>query len=564
MKPLRKTGLRIALSLVGLGLLCVITIGFWPKSGDGQPGVTFNIGKTETHSSLSSASTSSASDHSTFSARRVLLVADQPHALSRRVATLLAQKLKDCPQIEQLELTNSRAMPAGCAAPDLFLRLDLVELRTTGVLAVSGSLKATVTAALGSTPWQSSSYYSEDSTPPLVNFIWNATLETDTTFSGLRSDRYAAAAESIAEELGKSIRKQLEEFSVKYPPLPEVPAEFYGPYQPVADFDFLKDLKAARACSYHGLLTHNQTFWQFHTATNPVPELQSILRQLEAAGWKFSSANLTNTGDYHLRGRQGDDELEIFRHRPDRAFFSSPEKPETSMEFIVHYRQPFSRAEREAVLEKLFTESCPIETLLPFQNSFSRAQRDKFFALVEKSPAASPQACVQLADIYLDRKQTNAAVNMLLRAKALTATVKDAASLQSSIEAAANKISLGKTLPLEVTPEICRELGFLEITNLTQTIEQERTLGQALVFFGPGNRGVKIFALTVSPPQKKTYPWCMTQVEDGSRSSSWSSFIPTARGDWQHAFTYDRQTVNIVAVPLPDQKRVRFTIQVKP
>ena len=565
MKPLVKTGLLIAVCLLGFALVCVSTAMIWTNRGHSQPQAAFNIGKTETHSSLSSSSTSSSLENSTFSSRRVLLVADEPHPLSRRIARLLAQKLKDCPQIEQLDTTNSPVMlPEGAVAPDLFLRVDLVELKTTGVLAFSGSMKATVTASLGNSPWQSSSYSSDDATPPLVNFIWNAMLDSESTFTGLRSDRYAAAAESIAEELAKAIRKEIEELSTKYPALPEVPAGFYGPYQPVADFEFLKMLKATHACSYCSLLSHNQTFWLFQTATNPVPELQNMIRQLEAAGWKFSSVNLTNTADYYVRCRRSGTELEIFRDRSDQMSFRSAAKPEAAIKFIAHYRQPFSRAEREAALEKLFAEQRPVETLLPFRNSLSRAQRDAFYALIEKSPATSPQACVQLADIYLNRKQTNDALNMLLRAKALTATLKDATTLQSSIEGVAKKISPKKTLKLEVTPEICRELGFLEITNLTQTVEQERAFGQALVFFGPGERGIRIFALTISPPQKKAYPWFMVQAEDGMRSSSWSSFTPTTRGDWRQSFNYDQQTVNIVAIPLPDQKRVKLTIQVGP
>ena len=561
MKPRVKIALIIAICLLGLVLAAhFLGVAFRPKSGGNDAAASFNIGKSETRSSLSSSSTSSSSDNSTFSSRRVLLVAENPHPLSRRIATLLAQKLKDCPQIEQLETTNSPVMLAeGAEAPDLFLQLDLIELEESGIL--SRAMKATVAASLASAPWQSSNYSQDDSTPPLVNFAWNATSDTETTFSGIRSDRYADAARSIADELAKAVRKQIEDLSTKFPALPELPADFYGPYQPVADFDFLREVKARRAVSYCGLLTHNQTFWQFQTATNPVPQLQHLISQLEATGWKVSTASLTNTEAYYIRCRQDEAELEIFRHRADQMTFPPTEQKAVNLEFIAHYRKPFSKAEREAALEKLFAGQRPVDALLPFQNSFSPAQREKFYALVEKSPAASPQGCVQLADVYLSRKQTNTAMTMLLRAKALTATVKDASALESSIEEVASRISPKKPLKLEVTPETCRNLGFLEITNMSQTIEQERDLGQPLVFFGSGTNGVKVYSLTVASPQKGAYPWTFVQTEAESRSSSWSSFDLTSRGDWQHSFTFDKQTLNITAVPAPGRKQVKFTIQ---
>jgi hypothetical protein len=201
--------------------------------------------------------------------------------------------------------------------------------------------------------------------------------------------------------------------------------------------------------------------------------------------------------------------------------------------------------------------------LLPFQYLFSPAQRERFYALAEKSPATSPRTCIQLAGIHLNRGHTNDAGNLLLRAKALAGTVKDASSLESDIQAMAKKISPRKELKLEVTREICRELGFLELTNATQTFEQTRDLGRPLVFFGPGGRGVKVYSLTVSPPQKGSYPWMLVKAEDGGRSCSWGGFNLSSRGEWQNSFTFDKQTLKVTAVPLTATNRVKFTIRVE-
>jgi len=559
MKSPARIGLFIALGLAGLALGAHF-FSAAAKNGD-KPDTGLKVGKTETRNSLSSSSTTSSSDDATFSARHVLLFSDNPHPLNREIVARLTQQLKDCPLIESLEVTNKPfTLTNGIATPDLFLRVELTELDQSGV--VSSTIKATVGASLSSTPWHSSTHTIDGSTPPVVAFRWEATQESETTFTGLRTDRYADAATSIADELAKAIRKQIEELSEKYPTLPTLPDDFYGPYQPVADFDALKDLQARRTAAFCGLFTHNETFWQFKTATNPVPQLEHLISQLTASGWKFDNVQLTNPFAWHARGRQGDAVLEIFRYRRARSDLSHNDEKNEPIEFIAHYRKPFSPDEREAALDKLFAENRSVEALLPFQNSFSSAQRQKFLELVEKGPVTSPQACVQLAESYLHRKRTNDAVRLLVRAKALNATLKEPSAQQSKIDGLVKKISPKKELKLEVTPEICRELGFLELTNATQDIEQTRGFDQPLVFFGPGPRGLRIHSLTVGSPHKASYPWQFVQAEDGMRSTSRSSFTPGPKGDWRETITVDEQQLKITAVPLPDQNEVRFTVRI--
>ena len=558
-----KTPVKIVL-LIAIGLvataLAIHFFGSSRKAADDSPAM-LKIGKTETRSNMSSTSSTSASDNSTFSARRVLLYSDNPHPLCRKIVAHLERRLKDSPFIEQLQLTDQPYINTnGGPAPDLFLAVDLAELEQSGI--VSSTMKALVTASLGSTPWQSSYYTRDATTTPTVSFEWKASIDSEITFTGVRTDRYAAAARSIADDLAKSIIKQIGEFAGKYPALPELPPEFYGPYLPVADFDFLKEFHARRVGSFSGLFTHNETFWSFPVATNPVPQLERIARQLEAAGWKITGNQMTNSWDHRIAANNGDARLEIFRQRNERMSLSHSDKPPAHFDFVAHYRKPFTAGEREAALEKFLATPAPVETLLPFVNAFTREQRGKFYELAEKSPVTSPQACLQLAQYYLTQKRTNDAVHLLLRTKALAATLKDATSLNSGIETMVKKISPKKEVKLEITPDLCRELGFLELTNLTQTIEQSRGFGQPLIFFGPGNRGVKISALTVSAPQKAAYPWLFVEAEDGMRSTSSSSFTPDNKGEWQHGISFDKRSLNLVVVPAPDKKQVKFTIRV--
>jgi hypothetical protein len=253
-------------------------------------------------------------------------------------------------------------------------------------------------------------------------------------------------------------------------------------------------------------------------------------------------------------------ELEIFRLHTE-GMFSPDTAPATHLEFVVHYRKAFSQAEREAALEKLFSGPRPVEAFLPFQYSFSATQRARFYALAEKSPATSPTVSAQLAEIYFDQRQTNAAIAMLQRAKALSAAANDPTTLDSRISALAQKISPYLPLQLTVTPEVCRELGFLEITNASQTLEQLRSLGQPLWFFRAGKSGVKIFCLTIQPPHKEVYPWTLVQVGENMRCSESSTFTLSGPGGWQHACTFTELNLKITGVPLPDRKQFEFTIQ---
>ncbi|MEO5802145.1 MAG: hypothetical protein ABIR24_01340, partial [Verrucomicrobiota bacterium] len=376
------------------------------------------------------------------------------------------------------------------------------------------------------------------------------------------TDRYKDSARDIAEQLLKGMTNEMSKLARKYPALPELPREFYGTYEPVFDFDFLKEMKAKRAYSYHGLFTHNETFWKFETATNPVPQLQQIIEQLKAAKWLVETSSLTNTFDYYLRLHRGDAGLEIFRPERERMDLASLEKKENTLDFIVHYERPFSDAEREAALEKLFAANAPLETLLPFQNSFFPKQRDRYYALLEKTPATSPRSYLLLAEHYQQRHDTNAALKMLLRAKALRASL-DSSDLDSQIDTLAKKISPKEKLKLEVTPELYREFGFLEITNAPQTFEMERAFGQPVLLFLNGKRGLETFCLTISPPRKGIYPWCMIETQGYGRSSMQSEFTLPAKKDWQQSFSFNDQTLIFTATLLPDGKRFKYRIETK-
>jgi hypothetical protein len=505
-----------------LGLVVFTSILFRGMSGQvgAGPGASFQAGKTEMQSSMHAGSTSSSSDGATFSSRRVLLFLDgRNQPLLDRVSHLMSQQLRNHSLIESLETAPAGTLVAeGSEGPDLFIRLDLKNLENSGI--VPRQTKAVVEATLGSTPWANSGYYSDETSPPLVQFSWRGTLQVESTFKGIRSDSLAELATGISAQFSQAISNELKAISAKFPPLPELPRSFYGPYSPVADLPFLKSENPMRECSYYDLLTHNQTFWRFSAGPDPVAQLQKIIKDGEAAGWKLNASELTNTVTEYAIFRQGDDELSIFRSPSDVWYGGRDGDNKHPPKFTVHYRKPFSRIEREAAIDVLFSDAANSEALVAFQHLFSSEQRQRFFGLIKKTPSTSPKLCVTLAENYLSERDTNSALRMLLRAKALAVVEEDATGLLTQIGSLSEKVSFPEKPKLELTPEVCREAGFIELTNGFKSLEMECRQGQPLLLFGAGKRGIETIAHMVRPSQKGVWDWRLSQVSENSRSSS--------------------------------------------
>jgi len=559
MKVPAKWWLILALA-VGLVVLARL-LEFWPAPTQTHENnsLSFDVGKTQSRNNAGSTSTSTSGRDATFSPRRILLVVDSAHPLNQRVSAMVAEGLRGLPRVEEVTVTDPDHLPAaGSVAPDLFARINLRHLDENGL--VSHALNANVTASLGTSFSTSDHYMRDATTPPTIDFHWGMDLDHQTIFKGMRSDRYAAPAHSIAEVVFKGMSNQIASYAAKYPLLPALPADFYGPYQPAKDFGFLKEIKARPMGSYSGLFVHNDTFWIFTAGTNPVPELQHLADELVNEGWTLGDVSLTNTMDHSVSLTRDGTRMEIFRERRGFGLSFDETKPEPA-NFIVHHRQPFSRQECEAALDKLFAGAMPVETLLPFESSFSSAQRKKFFEQLEKAPATTPTAYLHLAGRYWDRKDTNAATRALLHAKILAKTIRDPSDLDSGIDTLAKRISPKKGLKLEMTAEACRDLGFLEITNAFQPIDIERAPGQPLLLFGREARGLKTMSLTIDPPQKNYCPWISIQTTETSRLTS-SSSLDLSHPELQETVTFDDVKATVSAVV--DHNRIKFTIRPAP
>jgi len=539
------------------------------RDSEGIP--QLQVGKTETRSSMTSGRSTSAPEYATFNSGRVLLLSDNPHPFCRKIVDRLEQRLKESPHIRSVERLNEPfTITQRDGAPDLFLRVDLVSAKGSGVL--PSTFQSVVTATLGNAPWFDTLRMRGDGIAPVVSIEWNATVDSESTFLGLTTDRYKEAAHDIAQSLAKSMTENLAKLSAEHPPLPSLPAEFFGPYEPVADFDWLSTVSARRSASFCGLFTHNETYWRFQTSTNPGPVLEQIAQSLNRAGWELEPRDPNSALAQRLEARQGEAWVTIFPKFRTHTLLDEDGSDPQHLEFIVCHHKPLSRTERAQALE-LLLERKPwdSETLLPFVHSFEVEQRRRFFERLAQTGSSSPKGCVQLADLYLDQGRTNDAKHQLLKAHALSATRPDSETLKRHIKDLADKIQPQSRLELEYTPEICRELGFIEIETVTQPMEFTRGFGEPLAFFvrfsnpvEPPHTATRIVALTVNAPAKGFHGYTWRRSEPGVRSCDSGDCFRQVGEVFTRTIGAGDQAVTVQAEPLSDAKGVKFTVRRQP
>jgi hypothetical protein len=552
--------------VLGALLLGVGAVLFKPGSkappGNSAPAAAFTAGQTQTHTTLSTSTSTSAPENALFGARHLLVWVEDEHPFLQRLTPNLIQRLRQVPGIETVtELRPENPWPEGQRSPDLFLRLGLEGFTDQGVL--RQSLDATVTADLGNAPWRSTHFIQDQTTPPVVAFAWHGAHQERSDFQGLRTDRLAAAAASVADAFANALSNHVISFSQKYQPLPDLPVDFYGPYEPVNDPEALRRVKAQRRFSGPGLFTRNETFWTFQAPSHPSPTLAALVRDFEADGWKMREAASTNEPPFRLHLQQADAEIEIFERSSERGGPGSRPAPEATR-FVARYRLPFSAQAREAALQSLLDRGASSDPMLPFWNLCSPAQRARFIDLAEQGPLASPQVCLRLAEHYLGRQQTNAAARMLLRAQVLAFPLREADALRSRIDALAGRVAPGAKAELIPTAETCRELGLVEVRAEFTSTERVLPLGQPLRLFHAGEQGLELSALTVEPARNGLHAYTLMSGRDGNRSWSSGGFPAGQDRPWHQTWSFGGTNLALTAAPLPAEGNVRYRIEPTP
>lgn len=526
------------------------------RSGSG-PKASVQLGSTHTSSQMSSSTTSTSIGGATFTPKRALLVYDDAKdPLLKRVALKMAEQLTNGSCFEEIKIAGKTPwIPDGERAPDVFIRLALPTMDSKGLL--TRTTTSTIEASFSTVPWFSTVYSSDYTTAPVVAFTWRGHLTLESAFRGIRTDAYGDLVKTISQDFSKAISNEVHTLSGKFPPMPELPSCFYGPYRAIENPPVLTTLGAERVCSYPGLFTHNQTFWRFTSNSNASDQILHLIREFEKTGWRCNDTSLTNTASEYARLGKDASRLEIFRVLSSGNPFD--EALRTTSEFVVHYREPFSFEEVTNAIEQLFTAAPSAETLISFRQNFSGPQQERYYEHVKTAPGASSKACADLARHFLSLKDTNSAVRMLLRAKALSAAAEDPTAVLSSIESIAKEISPREPLKLDLTGDLCREAGFLELTNGFTSIEAELPIGKPLLLFGATSEGLERIAIMVQPGQKGKHPWHLTQMREGSRSRSsgtWNAGVPLRLN-----FSLEHNMMSIGTEMAPGTNRVRFVVK---
>jgi hypothetical protein len=521
------------------------------------PKASVQLGSTHTSSQMSSSSTSSSMGGATFTPKRALLVYDDAKdPLLKRVALKVAEQLTNGSCFEEIQIAGKTPwIPEGERAPDVFIRLDLPSMDSKGLF--TRTTTTTIDACFSTAPWFSTSHSSDSTTPPVVSFTWRGHLVLESAFRGIRTDAYADLVKTITQDFSKAISNEVQALSGKFPPMPELPACFYGPYRAIEDVPVLAIVGAERVCSYPGLFTHNETFWRFTSSSNAADQIRYLIREFEKAGWRCRDTSLTNTFSEYAQLRKEASRLEVFRVPDARGTFG--EASDAKSEFVVHYNEPFSFEEVTNAIERLFATAPSAETLMAFRQNFSRPQQERYYELVQTAPGASAKTCADLASHFLSLKDTNSALRMLLRAKALSAAAEDPTAVLSSIDSIAKEISPREPLKLDLTSDLCREAGFLELTNGFTSMEVELPVGKPLLLFGVASGGFERIALTVRPGQKGNHAWSLTQMREGSRSRSSGTW--TAGAPLRQNFSLDHDMMSVAAEMLRGTNRVRFVVK---
>lgn len=449
----------------------------------------------EAANNTSSSSVVSSTGNSRLACRHVAVVVEGDHPLLGRVGSTLAKQLEAIDTVDTVELCGNGIFPeAGQRTPDVFVRLDLGRIQETS-LPYSLKLQAQIGANVGQSPLRSNHHYGDTFSPPVLDYGLNLDLTHTSTTTGYESVRYSMAAENIAKALAEQIGKFFEQWSEKHGLLPELPAEFYGDYvacdlpEPLAPFE--PDMFG----SYAGLLTHNETYWQFTVTGDPCEPLQSVRDAMVDSGWKEMTSDWGHS-NINLRMARDDRLVQIFQI-PQRTpmgrtvviSYSSGPEPEPTHLFGVTDTQKFSADERRVALDGLLTEPYSLEHLIIFEPMFDKSQRERWLKVLESLPVRDAYAQIRLGELYQQRDMPEKSAEALRLARALLWAERDQSQYQSRLKSLAKRLGDEELAKVTPTRQDFLDAGFAEITSGMDSYETEANPGEPILTFCEAAQG---------------------------------------------------------------------------
>jgi len=503
-----------------------------------------------------------------FPCRTLVLLNLSEHPLLQRVGPNLVGRLKQLPHVQTLTYYPSLPKPEeGTLSPDVIVTLDAESIKESHGLG-SAKLEAQIVVTAGTHLVQSRASYCDHLTPPIFRFTWRCELRHKSTRSGFESSaaRYKHAATNIAQEIGKQLQRTWDKHCKAHGVMPELPATFYPAYRQAPELPFLAKVGAERLVAYHGPMTHNDSMWKIRSDRPPSELLPDIQGEMVSLGWRTHGISTAANSLPHLRMAKDAAALTVFPKQTEATenlAMPGPQKPATGPDvYFVHYEDRMTESEIEGAAEQLLSATTPLNVLLMFESKWTVTQCERAVALIEKRRPETPQARLALARAYHRLKKPELAASALLRAYALSRTVRDKRDLENQIRNAAKQIGVEPPSRKDVTAAMLMELGFVEWQGSAVTLEKEVGFDEPVRTFWRGGDG-NLFCVSC---------WAERQTASDGKTLSAFSYVTDAEGasasgssggsgGTERVFTFAGQdTLLLTLEKLPAKERFRIAI----
>ena len=542
------------------------------ESNDSFDKFAAQFGTISARNSVQTLSSTSAGNGERVNTRNILLFCQSPHRLLDRTAREFQKSLAQLPYVSKVTYYPYGTMPKpGGLLPDVFITINIPEVDEKTFLR-SRYLKALITWTVGGSVFAGTTHSVNNYTPPVVKFDIESQLEHESKMFGIESSRakYKLAADGICRDMIKSISKQFENLLAKYGQMPKPPEILNGTYHKPPELSFLKGDKVEQLISGNGLLKNNHTIWRFEENRQTDTVLAAYRDELNTLGW-----GQEDFGNEYLRMQKGNEHIYIFRHRQRDSkagafFWRESGRTASEISLIADYESYLTSDQMQKAMDALLDCDLEIKIILIFEKYFSTPQQfERLRSIIEQNPVRTLDGCLMLARYWADRGEMEKGRKSLLHVRAMQRTEKNHNVRAEEIKNLAKKLGDESLAEVPVTEEIFREMGFINIEQLSEPMEIERSINEPVLLYQRLDDGdLKTFALRVIRSQEPSYlvPYQLLTVESrkGSSSSSENGGKVKPGGAWVVESSIDVLTSESKSIQLKinclDNERFLFVI----
>ena len=485
-----------------------------------------HIGTIDAKNNIQTLSSTSAGSGARVSTRNVMIICQSPHALLDRTMHEFQKALVQLPYVDKVAYYPFGTWPEpGGLLPDVFITINMPQVNEKSFLH-SRYFKAMIKWTAGSSIFAGTSHSDQTYTLPVVRFDIESQLEHESEMFGIEGSqaKYKLAADSICNEMIKSISKQFENLLDKYGRMPESPEMLYGVYHEPPEFSFLKADKVRLLISGKGLLKNNHTVWRFVSERDINKALTVCRDELTTLGW-----GQEDLGKDYLQMQKENEHIYIFRQRPRDSkagtiFWSESEMITAEATLIADYESDFTDDQMQKAMDALLDSDVEMKTLLIFEKYFGTPEQlERLRSIIEESSVNTLDSCLMLARYWTDRGETDKGRESLLCARAMQRTEKDHNVRADEIKSLAEKLGDESLAEVPVAEEIFRRMGFINPEQLNEPVEIEKSINEPVLFCRRLDDGeLQTFALRIIRSQESSYsvPYHLLTVESRKESSS--------------------------------------------